>query len=745
MSDEDRTATRRAPGRGDPERIAALHAQMAEQVTALREGPEWAAWLEAAARFHDYSFNNVVLILAQRPDATAVAGYQRWRTFGRQVERGEKGIAILAPVVRRTDRTDPADDGGRAAGGPSTGSGPTSEVSVEGGADTAPGRARVAGFRVTHVWDVTQTSGTPLPVLPRPQLLAGQAPDGLWDRLVAAIADHGYTVERGDCGTANGVTHPATATVRVRADVDDAQAVKTLAHELGHVLLHTGPGTDGVPACRGTAEVEAESLAYIVATSHGMDTSAYTFPYLATWATTVEGSTPEAVIRASGARVVTAAHDTLVRLQPPVPTPSSTTPDPTARVLAGAQRTAQLRDAVIPPPLADQTAGTTRRALGASSRPEVGRAALTAVHQDAHTFFRNQVDRSWVPVHLAARALPAAGAAPWAAGYAPASWTALSDHLRSLGWSDAVLETAGLARRARTGALVDHFRDRLVLPVHDPSGALVAFVGRAPTGALPEVPKYLNTPATEVYRKTEVLYGLHQAGPALAAGAVPVLVEGPLDAIAVTTATSGRYAGLAPCGTALSEQQVAHLAAAVDLRTRGLVVATDGDAAGQKAAARAYDLLAPHSPRLSAADLGAGSDPADHHHRHGPASLTSALAERSRPLLEVAVDARLEPWAHRLRWVEGRVGAARAAAPLLARLDVGLRADQVHQLARRLALEPATVLDLVHTAAQSSLPSVARAYATRTPDAPAVLPTSWLRSTVRPPPPPAPVHSRRAR
>ena len=129
--------------------------------------------------------------------------------------------------------------------------------------------------------DVAQTSGQPLPEPPRPQLLRGQAPEGLWDQLAGVVAAHGYRLERGDCHDTNGFTDFLTRTVRVRDDVDDAQAVKTLAHEVGHVQLHSPQDFGGKLTgwCRGVAEVEAESFAYLVTTSRGMDTGAYTFPY----------------------------------------------------------------------------------------------------------------------------------------------------------------------------------------------------------------------------------------------------------------------------------------------------------------------------------------------------------------------------------------------------------------------------------------------------------------------------------
>jgi hypothetical protein len=174
-------------------------------------------------------------------------------------------------------------------------------------------------------------------------------------------------------------------------------------------------------------------------------------------------------------------------------------------------------------------------------------------------------------------------------------WTALVDHLRTRGYTDAQLLDAGIGLRTRRGTVVDRFRDRLMFPVRDPGGQrIVGFLGRALVEA-EDTPRYLNSPATALYRKGEVLYGLgaEPARRALADGARPVLVEGPLDAIAVTGAGGGRYAGVAPCGTALTTAQVAALDThAGPLAGRGVITAFDHDPGGRQAALRAYQLLA---------------------------------------------------------------------------------------------------------------------------------------------------------
>ena len=125
-----------------------------------------------------------------------------------------------------------------------------------------------------------------------------------------------------------------------------------------------------------------------------------------------------------------------------------------------------------------------------------------------------------------------------------------------------------------------------------------------------------------------MLFGLWEARGVLAKGARPVIVEGPLDAIAITVASPGRYAGLAPCGTALTSRQLAALADAADLRATGVLVAFDPDQAGHRAAAKAYDLLKPLTDDMTAARFPAGQDPAQILREHGPGALASMLTSR---------------------------------------------------------------------------------------------------------------------
>lgn len=684
------------------EKLIALHEQLTEQVAALRSGADWRAWLDVASRFHTYSFNNTLLIYAQRPEARAVAGYTAWQALSRQVDKGEKGIQILAPVTRHSS---PHNDESDAKHGEEDLSQPPATKSVASTADVneAGTTRRVVGFHVAYVWDIDQTSGDPLPEQPRPQLLAGQAPEGLWDSLAGLAEARGFAVERGECGPANGLTDYTSRTVRVRPDIDDAQAVKTLGHEIGHVLLHdpadfttASGGNDGGEAvtvhCRGTKEVEAESVAYLVATSHGMNTNDYTFAYVTGWAANVDGAEPEKVVRYTGQRVLHATRTVLAATQPDV-TPTAD-PSLVARAHAGQERTAAVREhaeatlALVRPPAVDSAVAATHVDT------------LAQLHAEAASFYTAQLtDGSPNAVRAAAvlaeRMVTPAAAAAYELGYAPSGWTALTNHLRARGYTDAQLLDAGVGMTTRRGTVVDRFRDRLIFPVRDATGErVVAFLGRALTEA-ESAPKYLNSPQTALYRKAEVLYGLgaHPGRQALEAGARPVLVEGPLDAIAVTCAGAGHYVGAAPCGTALTSAQVTVLGRhAGPLDGRGVTTAFDNDASGQEAALRAFGLLRVVGAWPTVATLPGGQDPASLAQQDGPESLRAVLdAAAGTPLADRVVDGRLARWSNRLTWVEGQVGATRDAATLIATLPPEHVGRQVARVAKHTGLDTATV------------------------------------------------------
>jgi len=292
---------RETAARERTEKLEALHASLAEKVETLTTSEGWAAMLDAARVFTKYSLNNTLLLSMQLSKrgmpAQRVAGFNTWRTLGRAVLKGEKGLAIFAPC---TYRAKPSGDDVEAVK-PST--------------DAPEDKRRVlTGFRVAYVFAESQTEGADVPDI-RPTLLPGEAPEGLWDALSGLVVAEGYAVERGECGGANGSTDRLAKVVRIRDDVSEAQAVKTLCHELAHVLLHCDPEYH-YAGCRDTAEVEAESAAFIVCAASGMDSAPYTAAYIAGWS---GGDLKK--VKASAERVVKVAGTILVSLEPATSSP----------------------------------------------------------------------------------------------------------------------------------------------------------------------------------------------------------------------------------------------------------------------------------------------------------------------------------------------------------------------------------------------------------------------------------------
>jgi hypothetical protein len=239
--------------------------QLTEGIADLTSSDRWRRYLDFQSRFHRYSASNVLLILAQRPDATRVAGFRAWLSHGRAVRKGERAIWILAPMVH-------ADDDDR----------------VE----------RVCGFKWVPVFDVAQTEGDDLPAVCRP--LSGDTGAAEFVRLVDVAGLIGFRVEdhRFD-GTTNGDCCHRRRRIRIEIERSPSQRLKTLAHELAHAILHETVENLSV------AELEAESTAYVVCAHLGVDTAAYSFGYVASWAG--GGGAAIASIKASCDRIQRAA------------------------------------------------------------------------------------------------------------------------------------------------------------------------------------------------------------------------------------------------------------------------------------------------------------------------------------------------------------------------------------------------------------------------------------------------------
>ena len=650
------------------QRIAALRIRLHETAGQIRSAQDWTWYLQAAARLHSETWANVLLISSRIPDATLVRGYEAWRTAGRQVNRDEKGIEIFSAMRRHE---------------------PDGCGAEEAGQDHSWRDAR----RVAYVWDLSQTTGQPVPLPPAFPAPAGQAPPGLWDCLCWLARREGFAVEREDGSPGDGTTFWAARRIRIPPGLSSGQAAWALAHQLGHVLLHNTiaqpPGTT-TSGCHGIRKAEADSVAFITCARYGIRAE-HAFSSPQAWAGTDPRAQPAAAILTAGERVTTAAAK-ISRLLDHHLAGSRLA----ARPIAGAATTAR-HDERRPQVVASQVTGPL-----SSPEPDP---RISGVLDDAMRFYDGQLIRSWVPAYLAERGLGIAALRHWQIGYAPGGWATLTGHLRALGHDDDAIQAAGLARISSRGTLIDHFRDRVMLPVHDQRGNIAGFLGRARPGAGPEVPKYLNSPETSSYHKGSLLFGLHQARDLLARGATPVIVEGPFDAIAVTVADPGHHAGLAPCGTALTSKQAAILAQAADLGSTGVLVAFDDDPAGRKAAVRAHGILRTVSGRLQSAVL-SGKDPAEILQTEGPEALRTVLRDQVQPLSAVVIDAHLAPWERRLHDPEGPLLAMRSTATVIAGLLPAGSAEAIRQITGNREL--ATVDEQMRPVANPELPEIAR-------------------------------------
>ena len=261
---------------------------------------------------------------------------------------------------------------------------------------------------------------------------------------------------------------------------------------------------------------------------------------------------------------------------------------------------------------------------------------LARVNELTTAYYQACLPKGWAEPYLAERLhSDPADLEPLRLGYAPDGWTSLVTHLRRIGVTDEEMLTAGVATTASTGRLIDRFRDRLVVPiVHDHQ--VLGFVARRNpefTDDDRRGPKYLNTAATPLFAKGDQLYVAGE----LTDDATPVLVEGPLDAIAVSLAGDGRHVGVASLGTSLTEAQVAQL----HEHGRTPVVATDADLAGQVAAERDYWLLTLYNIDPTHAALPEGADPADLVAAGNAAGLADAITQ-ARPLADSLIDERLD-------------------------------------------------------------------------------------------------------
>lgn len=238
-----------------------LHERLVDQVASLADSAQWQRFLAFSASFHSYSFNNMMLIWSQHPTASRVAGYRQWEKLGRHVRRGQKAIKIFGFATKRTTEADETT-----------------------GEDTEKVRSY---FPILSVFDIDQTEiddgSTDDSAIAH--LLTGADEHGIYDRATQFVTRRGWSVETGDTGLANGVTHTdGSKVIRISDSLGPAQRAKTMLHEAAHAILHSEESHEEYVEHRGVKETEAESVAYVMAAMLGLDTSGYSVGYVAGWA-----------------------------------------------------------------------------------------------------------------------------------------------------------------------------------------------------------------------------------------------------------------------------------------------------------------------------------------------------------------------------------------------------------------------------------------------------------------------------
>lgn len=249
--------------------------QLEEGVKALFTSERYTEYLKTMSKFYNYSFNNTVLIALQRPEATLVAGYSAWqKNFHRQVKKGEKGIQIIAPSQRKekelVEKFDPE----------------TNEpiLGPDGQPETEVVEHVVSDFRVVRVFDISQTYGEPLPELAIPDLTGQVQNFPLFLQAVKELSP--VPIRFGETeGEAKGYYSNEKKEIVVKEEMSESQTIKTLIHEIAHAKLHDREVLEqtGEEKDQRTKEIEAESIAYTVCQYFGLDTSDYSFPYIAGW------------------------------------------------------------------------------------------------------------------------------------------------------------------------------------------------------------------------------------------------------------------------------------------------------------------------------------------------------------------------------------------------------------------------------------------------------------------------------
>ena len=259
------------------EELREIEKKLEEGVRNVFSSEQYRLWLSAMSRFHDYSVSNILLIFLQKPNATQVAGFTTWqRSFHRNVKKGEHGIRIIAPApYRRTIEAGIVDSNGN-------------RVLDENGRQlTQMKEITVPAYKPVSVFDVSQTEGEPVPSLGVDELTGNVEKMAVIRKALEEISP--FPIRFADPGNeAKGYFSPGAGEIVVREKMSDLQTLKTMIHEIAHASLHTEEGLrklreEEIPASRHAMEVQAEGIAFAVCSYLGLDTSDYSFAYIAAY------------------------------------------------------------------------------------------------------------------------------------------------------------------------------------------------------------------------------------------------------------------------------------------------------------------------------------------------------------------------------------------------------------------------------------------------------------------------------
>lgn len=281
------------------EKVKEITDKLEAGIKELMDTDKFKEYLKCLSKFHNYSLGNTILIALQKPDATLVAGYTAWKNqFGRQVQKGEQGIRILAPTpYKRKMEVDVID--------PSTGQ---ARMNPDGTKATELKEIMVPAFKVVNVFDVSQTDGRPIPSIGVNELTGDVRQYEMFFEALKRSCPVPISFEQIDSG-AKGYYHTVDHRIALQEGMSQVQTIKTLIHEMTHQHLHSKDPKEMSPEeprlTRNAKEVEAESVAYTVAQHYGIETSDYSFAYIAGWSAGKD--TPE--LKASLDRIRTAADE----------------------------------------------------------------------------------------------------------------------------------------------------------------------------------------------------------------------------------------------------------------------------------------------------------------------------------------------------------------------------------------------------------------------------------------------------